>query len=139
MVTDSRYEAAVLPRNVRSPVNDVVMIDHELGSAVGDQGLILETANGGKSWKKTELKEAIPVLEQMDFHCICHQAGQLYISGSPGTLIVRIGSILSDTNPPEAQLIPVPGTSRLNQFRFVDDKHGWAVGTVGTILSTSCL
>jgi photosystem II stability/assembly factor-like uncharacterized protein len=101
--------------------------------AVGQGGLVLVSGNGGSTWGYVEtLKLAPEVLAALDFHAVCSAGTHYWAVGRPGSVVLHspdrgVSWELQRTGQ------PVP----LNAVFFLDDKHGWAAGELGTLLVTS--
>jgi tetratricopeptide (TPR) repeat protein len=104
-----------------------------VGVAVGQGGLVLvSTGTRGSTWDYADLKLPQGAQAAWDFHAV-HGVGQhIWAVGRPGSValhspdlgghweVVRTGQ-------------PLP----LHGLFFRDEQHGWAVGELGTILSTA--
>ncbi|MFH1918962.1 MAG: YCF48-related protein [Planctomycetota bacterium] len=102
------------------------------GWMVGQGGLVMLTADLGVTWQSPpgDLPEGTE--EQFDFAALAVLGPNVWIAGSPGTRVLHS----SDAGRtwaafPTGQNLPIRGLA------FVDDRHGWAVGELGTILSTT--
>ncbi|HYT94896.1 MAG TPA: YCF48-related protein, partial [Gemmataceae bacterium] len=101
------------------------------GLAVGQGGLILTSASGGTRWGFAELKVPTEVLAAWDFHGL-HSVGEhIWVVGRPGSVVLHsanrgAGWEICKTGQ------PLP----LNGVYFFDEKRGWAVGEMGTVLMT---
>jgi tetratricopeptide (TPR) repeat protein len=101
--------------------------------AVGQGGLVLVSAKGGSEWGYVEtLKLSPDVLAALDFHAVCAAGKQYWIVGRPGSVVLH--------SPDQGARWELQRTGQplpLNAVFFLDDKHGWAVGELGTILATA--
>ena len=102
------------------------------GWMVGDGGLILSTADLGKTWQTSggELPEV--VRGAFDFTALAVRGPHVWVAGTPGTRVLHTADggtqwSMADTEQP----LPLCALS------FVDEKFGWAVGELGTILATT--
>jgi photosystem II stability/assembly factor-like uncharacterized protein len=110
-----------------------VMLRDKRGIAVGQGGLVLKSAgtNGG-SWGFVELGLAPEVLSAWDFHAV-HGAGKhVWAVGRPGSAVLH-----SVDAGDHWQIVPTGQPLPLNGVWFHDAEHGWAVGELGSILSTA--
>ncbi len=64
-------------------LNDILFLDNKNGISVGDEGLIIITNNGGKSWSKMDFDRTT------NLNAILHHNGHYYVVGDEG-LIVKI-------------------------------------------------
>ena len=104
------------------------------GSAwlVGDGGLLLVSSDAGRSWMTPAGRLPAGMAEQFDFRAVEARGANCWIAGSPGTAVLhsRDGG-QSWTVFPTGQNLPLHAVS------FADESNGWAVGAMGTILSTN--
>ncbi len=101
--------------------------------AVGQGGLVLVSAEGGSTWGFVETLKLPPdVLAALDFHAIGAAGKHYWIVGRPGSVVLH--------SPDQGSRWELQHTGQplpLNGVFFLDDKHGWAVGELGTIVATS--
>jgi photosystem II stability/assembly factor-like uncharacterized protein len=101
------------------------------GWLVGQGGLVLRTADQGRSWRLPPGELAPLRAGQFDFAALEVRGPKCWIAGNPGTRVFftpDAGATWSAF--PTGQSLP------LNAISFVDDEHGWAVGPLGTILAS---
>ncbi len=91
---------------IQGMLHDVHFMDKQHGLVVGENGLVLETADGGKTWTKKEINMRPPGAAQ----------AQRRPQGAPG-----FGG---------------GGAATLYNIYFVDEKVGFLTGARGTILKT---
>lgn len=99
---------------------------------VGDGGLVLTSRDLGKNWQTTEADIPPGLREQFDFTALAVQGPHCWIAGTPGTRVLHSGDggrtwDVADTGQP----LPI------RALHFLDTAHGYAVGDLGTILSTN--
>ncbi len=101
------------------------------GWLVGDGGIVLTTNDGGLSWTMPRGQLPYGTYEQFDFHALAVLGRHCWIAGSPGTCVFhsadggqRWQAFRTDQNLP------------IRNLTFLDERHGWAVGSLGTILAT---
>jgi len=98
------------------------------GWAVGGDGVILHTDDGGFSWDTQTVGKAIGL-------------NSIYVVDRQRAFVVGArGIILSTHNGGERWIeLKTPTKDHLYSITFArdDPKHGWAVGTYGTVLNTS--
>ena len=104
----------------------VSFVDAQTGWAVGDDGTILATANGGATWTpQTSGTEA--ALLSVSF-----------VDAQTGWAVGFDGTILATANGGATWTPQTSGTEAdLLSVSFVDAQTGWAVGADGTILATA--
>ncbi|MGA2060196.1 MAG: YCF48-related protein [Thermoguttaceae bacterium] len=101
------------------------------GWLVGDGGLVLLTGNAGAAWRAPSGNFPAHAARYFDFAALAVRGPKAWIAGTPGTRVF---------------FTPDAGTSwtsfstgvstPLAAMTFLDDEHGWAVGSLGTILAT---
>jgi photosystem II stability/assembly factor-like uncharacterized protein len=105
------------------------------GWAVGDGGLVLSTADLGRSWQTPSAsplqRAGESLINQFDFTAVAVQADHVWIAGSPGTCI-----FYSPDAGKSWQSATTGQTAPLRSIQFVDAKNGWAAGDFGNILVT---
>ncbi|MEM7455482.1 MAG: hypothetical protein AAF456_14110 [Planctomycetota bacterium] len=129
-------------------VTDIAMIDDRTGWAVGKQGTVLLTSDGGTTWTTptnlsveaartndpdtiAQIENNIRLARQFDFNSITLTSSKIWIAADPGSLF----SIDRQTG--EFRRHHTGVATPLNRIRFVDDQHGWATGVSGTIVATN--
>ena len=132
---NGRYEAAVLlgdkaakTRNFRC----VKMIDNKQGVAVGDQGSLFTTNNGGLSWFRIPVETTHPQLTNFDWETATVVDQKVIIAGFPGSTITTL-----DLKSNQLSTSDTPVRTKLNRLFFLDNQTGWAVGDFGVVLKTT--
>jgi len=95
--------------------------DHETGWAVGGEGLIVKTYDGGYNWAKIRGEEGEPYL-----YSVSRTSGGIWTAGKSGTIWYV------DDDSEETTSRPWPPDSNLKSIQFLDDYTGWVVGGTGT-------
>lgn len=111
-------------------LNDVSFADAKHGWAVGEEGLILRTDDGGTTWTTQNSGTNKGLL------------GICAASPSFGCAVGYNGAILTTTNGGGTWHLAPPyyvqgNTLNLFAVHFVDSTHGWACGPYGSILRTA--
>ncbi|MDP1772820.1 MAG: P-loop NTPase fold protein [Methylobacter sp.] len=106
-------------------LNDVAFIDSQHGWAVGLNGIILATDNGGQSWQQQQSSVAT-TLYAVQFTDLQHG----WVAGSDGVILVT-DNVGQSWRPQQSGV-----TTALAAVQFADPQHGWAVGENGVILAT---
>jgi photosystem II stability/assembly factor-like uncharacterized protein len=100
--------------------------------AVAQGGMILTSISAGAKWGFADLKLSNDVLTCLDFHAI-HGAGKkVWVVGRPGSVVMH-----SDDGGQSWRLQKTGCALPLHGVYFFNDQRGWAVGELGTILSTT--
>ncbi len=108
----------------------IAMCDGQRGYALGEQSL-LATSDGGQSWERVELPAEIFNSPYRTWHTLAARGDQIWLAGSPGTQIVRVDLQAKTIHP-----TPTPVRTTLRRLFFLNESLGWAVGDLGTILTT---
>lgn len=119
------------PLGLRS-LNRLELVPPQYGWLVGDGGLVLLTADLGRSWQtpKGELPDG--TAEHFDFAALAVRGPHAWIAGAPGTMVFH--------SPDAGKTWAAQRTGQslpIQSLCFADDQHGWAVGAMGTILATA--
>lgn len=112
-------------------LRSVDMLDHKFGLAVGIQGTILKTTNGGNSWTAVG---GLPVsLDIYDVDVIDQNTAWAVGRENSVGIILKTTDGGNVWNPQT----PVGGASALNSVFFFDTSTGFVVGNSGTIWQTT--
>jgi photosystem II stability/assembly factor-like uncharacterized protein len=101
------------------------------GWLIGDGGLLLTTADDGFNWSPPATAMPAVAQSQFDFRAIATLGEHLWIAGSPGTCVFH--------SPDGGRTWESQRTDHMLPLRaitFADENRGWAVGSLGAILST---
>jgi len=101
------------------------------GWCVGDGGIVQRTSDGGAAWQSAGVEAALPAVAQCDWKSVATAGPNVWIVGSPGSVVLH-----SPDDGQTWQLLPTGNPLPLNDVVFVNDRRGWAVGALGTILQT---
>lgn len=125
----NQYEQSVIISENAPTLSQVQMVNDESGWAVGESGTLLNTTNGGKSWKQINLPRGT---SEIDLETLSVAKNRIWFAGDPGTVIY---SMNTETGQITSHRTPI--RMRINQLRFLDHLHGWAVGGGGAIIATT--
>jgi len=101
--------------------------------AVGQGGLVLTSISGGARWGfPPDMNLPHAVLACLDFQSVTAMGSKVWIVGRPGSAILT-----SDDLGASWKLVKTGQNAPLHCVYFLDEKTGWAVGAMGTILSSS--
>jgi len=101
------------------------------GWLIGDGALLMLTGDLGMTWQSTpgELPEG--VRQNFDFAALAVRGPKCWVAGSPGTRVLQTENAGRNwTAYPTGCNVPI------HAITFVDERRGWAVGALGTILAT---
>ena len=101
------------------------------GWLVGDGGLIRTTADLGSSWQEPPGELPTALAEHFDLGAVDAMGSHVWVAGSPGTRVFHTADA-GRTWEAAATGSNVP----LRAIEFVDVRQGYAVGALGTILTT---
>jgi photosystem II stability/assembly factor-like uncharacterized protein len=113
-------------------LNRLKLVAPANGWLVGDGGLVLQTTDLGKTWQTPEGALPRGANTQFDYSALAVRGIHVWAAGTPGTRVLHSADggrtwQSADTG----QALPIRGLS------FVDEQRGWAVGDLGTILTTT--
>ena len=116
------------PQNTLRRIHGASLSRDGLGWLAGDGGFLLQSDNGGISWKQAQTKLSPKFNEVFDFHSVDQRGLNICVVGSPGSVILNSGNHGRTWNVHRTES-PVP----LNQVRFISDTCVLAVGAFGVI------
>lgn len=125
----AKFECSVITEDGDYFLTDIAMADAKQGWAVGSDGAVLKTSNGGLSWAKAKLET--PAFADFDFRCVHLSKNKIWFAGDPGNVLFSI-----DRQSGQWNVHALPSGSAVNQICFVDEMFGWAVGDLGKIWAT---
>jgi len=100
------------------------------GWLAGDGGMLLRTADAGVSWTKAgNLPEGVE--GEFDFKSVAVAGNHVWVAGSPGSCVLHSADAGMTW-----KLHPTGNTTPIRAMTFLDENNGWAVGSLGAILST---
>jgi photosystem II stability/assembly factor-like uncharacterized protein len=115
-----------------------LQLQGEGGVAVGNGGLVLlKDDKAGLTWSVADLKQfcepklTTEILASLDFHAVCCAGDHVWVVGRPGSVILH-----STARGTRWEMLKTGQNLPLNGVFFIDEKTGWAVGELGTILAT---
>ena len=117
------WQTKPLPSGIR--FRAVEFLNARNGFLAGDRGILLETENGGSSWRKVESSTDKNLLS-------------IHFVGDKGWIAGYDGVILHSGDGGKTWISQNSNTTQpLESIYFADADHGWAVGWVGTMVRTS--
>ena len=113
-------------------IRDLKLQGETSGWLVGDGGLVMKTADAGLTWQLPP--QAIPpaARHEIEFKAVAMWGDNIWAVGSPGALVLH-----SPDGGRNWRLQPTGQSLPLYAIQFTDDRRGWAVGAMGTILATN--
>jgi photosystem II stability/assembly factor-like uncharacterized protein len=115
------------PKPQGNRLNDVSMLDVNIGFAVGETGSVLKTEDGGLSWT---LIQDIGVQDDLMAVSVVN-SNNLWVAGDNGLIFHS-----ADLGQNWTQQTTPPGVGMLRSLFFLDDQKGWAAGNGGITLRT---
>ncbi len=117
----------VTPSALGAGLNDVTMLSHKLGWAVGDAGTILTTDDGGHNWAAIHAPVNPANGDLLSVAFVAPDNG--FITGTNGTL-------LHTDNGASWSSVATATTAALRDVAFAGPRTGFVVGDRGTVLKT---
>ncbi|MDP7267934.1 MAG: YCF48-related protein [Pirellulales bacterium] len=134
-VAAAMRKGAFLPAEVTdsagSALRSIHYNDENIAYAVGDNGKLFATRDGGLHWQPNNSPFFDRLPTSFSPHTVTSQGPLIWIAGSPGTRILHSPDGGSHWEFQETgQRLP------LHDLHFADQQKGWAVGAMGTIVAT---
>ncbi len=107
-------------------IHGVSFPDEQHGWAVGAEGTVVNSEDGGDSWS---LQEVEVEADLKDVMFMDHQTG--WAAGNEGSIL------FTDDGGDNWQVLDSNTEENLLSVKFVDEQHGWSAGENGTVLHTS--
>jgi len=134
-LTSKGEQVSLLPSWIEKALYNVDFIDSQNGIAIGQDGLIVKTNDGGKTWRQIELILPLEDWRPSLPHIFSLSRGsdpqKLWAAGPGGTIIY------SQDGGEKWEDFSLHRDVTLNGIAFASDTHGWVVGEFGTILHTT--
>ncbi len=108
-----------------STLFSVFFTDPLNGWATGMDGAVISTDDGGNSWRQVDSKSKEHLLS------INVKGASHWAVGLKGTFAIKQNGFWEDAT------MKIPTRAWLKQCAFTDEKNGWIVGSVGTVLRTA--
>lgn len=102
------------------------------GWLVGDGGTVQRTENGGVSWALPDQSIPKPIRDSVNFRAVAGRDSHVWIVGSPGSVVLH-----SSDGGRSWETQPTPQPTPLHAIEFVSERHGFAVGDLGRIVTTA--
>lgn len=131
VISAPQVQASRTPELGPRPLRALRMASSQNGWLAGDGGLLLQTADGGRTWQSPSQPLPPGVPEMFDFSCLAVQEADVWIAGTPGSQVLHSGD-----GGKTWDLFPTGQALPIRALAFADAEHGWAVGDLGTILCT---
>ena len=134
-ITDKGEKATLLPTWVEKALYDVSFTDAQNGLAIGQDGLIIKTNDGGKTWKQVKFEVPLEDWQKSLPHVFAMSRGS-----DPNKIwaVGPVGMIIHSQDGGETwESLSLGRDVTLNGVAFANDTEGWTVGEFGTILHTS--
>lgn len=102
------------------------------GVAACDTGMILTTADGGKTWAACDTGLPAAVSQSVDFRCVARSGNTVWVGGKPGSVVLK------STDGGKTWATCRTGWNLpLNSLCATSATDVWAAGEFGTILKSS--
>lgn len=116
----------------REGIHDTELIDRTRGWLVGDGGLLLTTNDQGRHWRLPPNSPGEQFTDWFDWFAVEAIGSEIWIAGAPGSLV-----LYSPDQGISWHAQPTGITTPIRDIHFINGQNGWAVGSFGSILSTS--
>jgi photosystem II stability/assembly factor-like uncharacterized protein len=144
-LSDRGKSLTLIESGVQSALYDLDFTDPQNGIVVGQNGTILKTTDGGKTWRRIKVKLHMEDWQVAPPHFFGVARGSnpnnLWIVGPVGTILrSRDGGETWENislPPPPDQIGGRYWDLTLNGVYFVNDNEGWIVGEFGKIFHTT--
>ena len=101
--------------------------------AVGQGGLVMISRNtAGVRWGFPDLKLPLEIRAAIDFNAVAVAGSHVWAVGRPGSVVFHSANGGGDW-----EIVKTGQPLPLHAVTFLDEKRGWAVGEMGTILGTA--
>lgn len=102
------------------------------GWLTGDGGLVMTTTDGGSTWQTPAAPLPDAVGDRFDWRALAIHGDSVWVAGNPGTRVLHSGD-----GGHSWKLLETGQNLPVQALTFSDERHGWAVGALGTILATT--
>ncbi|MFY9253091.1 MAG: YCF48-related protein [Fuerstiella sp.] len=120
------------PQQTLRQVHGACLTRSGSGWLAGDAGFLLQSENGGISWKPADTKLPARLNDVFDFRSVDQNGANVCVAGSPGNFVFS-SSDSGQTWKPVPSGCPTP----LSQVRFINESTVIAVGAFGVIHHSS--
>lgn len=134
-LADKGEKATLLPTWVEKALYNVDFTDAQNGLAIGQDGLIIKTSDGGKTWNQVKLE-----LPLQDWQAAQPHIFSLSRGADPNKVwaVGPVGTIIHSKDGGETwENLSLGRDVTLNGVAFANDTEGWVAGEFGAILHTS--
>ena len=106
-------------------------LERGIGWLVGEGGLVMRSSDGGLTWQRPPGALPAGMNSRCDFYTVASVGSHVWVAGTPGSVVLHSSDKgESWTAQQTGQTLPIRG------LQFADERIGYAVGSLGTILST---
>lgn len=126
-----RFEASPMVDGLSPKLNAIRFASNGTGWAIGERGLVYRSPDQGKTWRPAIDRALLPGIDQVQWNAIATVNDSIWIAGSPGSVLLH-----SHDHGQSWEISHTKLLSEINSLSFVDQWHGWAVGTLGRIAVT---
>ena len=130
-VTPVKAESIGQPAWGTRRLNAIKLAGPDRAWLVGDGGLVAVSHDTGRNWHPPAGPLPLENPGQLDFRTLAVLGDHCWIAGNPGSIVLHTADGGKSWERQETgQSLPI------RAICFVDHQHGWAVGSLGTILAT---
>ncbi len=131
VVNRRRIQTSQGPTLGLAVAHDLKLVGRRQGWCVGDDGNVWQTLDAGLTWKRPIGRSPAGMSRHFGFFAVAALGSNCWIAGAPGTMVFR-----STDHGKSWRAWPTDQTMPLRKLMFLDANRGWAVGSLGVILST---
>ncbi|HMF15674.1 MAG TPA: YCF48-related protein [Gemmataceae bacterium] len=131
---DDRFTAADTDALVGRSVHGV-HVTERTAVAVGDGGLVMISQTQGARWGFSDLKLPGKVLANLDFRAVHGAGNHAWVVGRPGSVFLTTSDL--GAVKPSWKIVKTGQSLPQNGVFFLNEKTGWTVGELGSILATT--
>jgi len=113
-------------------LRDIDLARDGRGWLVGEGALLRRTNNAGLVWQSPPVPLPEGLSDFFDFRAVASFGDHVWVAGSPGSAVWH-----SDDGGQSWNKQITGHTVPINRLRFTNERDGWAVGTMGSILATN--
>ena len=128
-IVAGRYEASVIYGDRPGFMRSVRMLNSKVGWAVGAAGTVLQTKDGGMTWRRPPFVKDHQQLKNFDFESVAIAGDYVVFAGNPGSMIFKTDAEAANQIKYHATNFSLP----IRRVYFSNEQDGCVVGVNGLI------